>query len=84
MCDKTLHRGRKHFCRYCLKVFRAAERVNCHIKDCFKISGKQTIKMPQKGEYFKFKNFERKTKSPFMIYADLESIQFLKIMESKI
>ena len=26
--------------------------------------------MPQKGEYFKFKNFERKIKSPFMIYAD--------------
>ena len=28
------------------------------------------IKMPKKGEYVKFKNFERKMKSPFMIYAD--------------
>ena len=26
--------------------------------------------MPKKDEYFKFKNFERKIKSPFMIYAD--------------
>ena len=26
---------------------------------------------------FKFKNFERKIKSPFMIYADFESIQML-------
>ena len=30
--------------------------------------------MPKKGEYVKFKNFERKIKSPFMIYADFESI----------
>ena len=30
--------------------------------------------MPRKWEYVKFKNFERKTKSTFMIYADFESI----------
>ena len=36
--------------------------LKCHIKDCFKINGKQTIKMPKKGEYVKSKNFERKVK----------------------
>ena len=30
--------------------------------------------MSKKGEYVKFKNFERKIKSPFMIYMDFESI----------
>ena len=30
--------------------------------------------MAKKGEYIKFKNFGRKIKSPFMIYADFESI----------
>ena len=30
--------------------------------------------MPKKGEYVKFKNYERRIKSPFMIYADFESI----------
>ena len=30
--------------------------------------------MPKKGEYVKFKNFERKIKFLFMIYADFESI----------
>ena len=30
--------------------------------------------MPKKAEYIKFKNFARKIKSPFMIYADFESI----------
>ena len=43
-------------------------------KDYFEITDKQTIKMPKKGEYIKFKNFGRKIKSPFMIYADFECI----------
>ena len=30
--------------------------------------------MPKKGEYIKFKDFERKIKSPFMIYEGFESI----------
>ena len=30
--------------------------------------------MTKKGEYVKFKYFERKTKSSFMIYEDFESI----------
>ena len=32
------------------------------------------ILMPKKGEYVKFKNYERKTKSLCIIYADFESI----------
>ena len=35
---------------------------------------KLVVKMPKKDEYVKFKNFERKLKSPFMIYADFESM----------
>ena len=31
--------------------------------------------MAKKGEYIKFKNFGRKIKSPFMIYAAIEAIQ---------
>ena len=74
MYDHSLHRGRKHFCRYCLHAFITDEILKHHIQDCFKINGKQRIIMPKKGEYVKYKNFERKIKSPFMIYADFESI----------
>ena len=49
----TLHRGRKHFCWY------TAENLKSHVNDCFKINGKQVIKMP---------------KASFMIYVDFESI----------
>ena len=74
MYDHSLHRERKHFCCYYLQPFKTAEKLKCHIKDCFKINGKQTIKMAKKGECIKFKNFERKIKTPFMIYVDFQSI----------
>ena len=70
--DHTLHHGRKHVCPDCLQAFRTTEKLTCHIKDCFKINGKET-KIPKKGEYIKFKNYERKIKSS-LIYVDFESI----------
>ena len=30
--------------------------------------------MPKKGEYLKFKNYDRKIKSPFIIYGDFKNI----------
>ena len=68
MYDHLLHRGRKHFCCYCLHAFITEEILKRHIKDCFKINGKQTIKMPKKGEYVKFKNFEKKKKKKIPIH----------------
>ena len=73
MYDHTLHCGIKHFCRYCAQAFSTVEILKRHIKYCFKINGKSRIIMTKKGEYVKFKNYERKIKSPFTIYADFES-----------
>ena len=74
MYEHSLHRGRKHFFHYCLHAFITEEILKRHIKDCFKVNGKQRIKVPKKSEYVKFKNFQRKIKSPFIIYVDFESI----------
>ena len=70
MYDHTLHRGRKHFCRFCLLSCSTEEILKCHLKGDFKINGKQRIIMLKNGEYVKFKNYERKTRSPYMIYTD--------------
>ena len=59
MYDHSLHRGRKHFCWYCLHAFITEEILKCHIKNCLKRNGKQKIKIPKNGEYVKFKNCER-------------------------
>ena len=74
MYDLTLHRGRKHFCCYCLQAFSTEERLKRYIRDCFKTNDRQRIVMLKKGKYVKFKNFEWKIKSRFIIYVDFESI----------
>ena len=74
MYDYTLHRGRKHFCCYCFQAFSTEEILIRHIKDCFKINGRKRIMMPKKGEYVKFRNYERKIKSPFIIYTGFEIV----------
>ena len=43
-----------------LQVSGTEEILKSDIKDCFKINGKQRIQMPKKGEYLRFKSFERK------------------------
>ena len=48
MFDLSLHRGRKYFCHYSLYAFITEEIFKRHIKDSFKINGKQKIKMPKK------------------------------------
>ena len=48
MFDLSLHRGRKYSCHYCLYAFITEEIFKRHIKDSFKINGKQKIKMPKK------------------------------------
>ena len=65
-------------CHYCLQAFISEEILKRYIKDCFRINDKETIKMPKKGEYVKFKNFERKINLLFMIYADFENILVLE------
>ena len=40
--------------------------------------------MPKKGKYVQFKNYERKMKSPFMIYVDFESSLVQEKMKYKI
>ena len=49
------------------------KKLKFYNRDFFKINGKEAIEMPRNGKSIKFKNYGRKIKSPFMIYADFES-----------
>ena len=48
MYENTLHRGRKHFCSYCLQAYSTEEILTCHIKGCLEINGKQRFRCLQK------------------------------------
>ena len=67
MYNHTLHSRRKHLYSYCLQIFSTEELLK-----------RQRIVIPKKGECIKFKNLERKAKSPFMVFADFESILVLE------
>ena len=74
MYNQTLNRDRrKDICRYCFQSVCTAQILERHVMIFFKINGKQIIEMAKKSEAVKFKNYTRKIKSPFMIYADFES-----------
>ena len=74
MHNQTKHKGRKHFCMYCLQCLSSKERLEKHKVDCVEINGKQAINMPGPGSKIAFKNYHRKLPAPFVIYADFEAI----------
>ena len=77
--NHTLHQEKSIFAIILYKLllqkvcFKLLLQKDCN-KDCFNINDKQKILMSKNGEYVKLENYERKTKSPFIIYADFESI----------
>ena len=54
ICDNTLHLGKKHFCRYCLQASGTEKVLKRQVKDCFKINGKQRIKILKNWKYVRF------------------------------
>ena len=74
MYNQTKHKGKKHFCMYCLQCFSSERVLNNHKVDCIEINGEQAIKMPEPGSTIAFKNYRKQLPAPFVIYADFEAI----------
>ena len=64
---------RLHYCRRCLQHFYTLEKLNDHILQCKDIEPQKTI-FPSKKQVHYIKNFKNKIPSPFVVYADLESL----------
>ena len=73
--DQTKHPKQKHFCERCLHGFKRQDLLDKHTPDCRGIN--QTaiaIEMPKEGTKLRFENYHKQLKSPYIIYADFESI----------
>ena len=66
------HKEKHHFCVRCLNAFWTHKSLNKHLEYCGKHEAVK-INMPEKGTMFKFKNYHRGERVPFVIYADFES-----------
>lgn len=75
MSNQTKHKGRKHFCKYCLQCFSSEKVLTNHKEICIQVNGAQAIIMPTKDNNIsKFNNFHMQQPVPFVIYADFEAI----------
>ena len=70
---------KEHFCLNCLNPFLCEESFNKHEEYCNKHEAVK-INLPKKGTMLKFKNYHRREKIPFIVYADFEC--FLKPIQS--
>ena len=60
MYKQSKHKGRKHFCMYCLQCFSSERILANHVNNCLTINGAQGINMPKQGEnILKFNNFHK-------------------------
>ena len=78
----TKHKGKKHFCMYCLQCFYSNESLAKHRVNCKEINGVQAIELPQKyidkngverTPCVYFKNHHKSLPVPFCIVADFEA-----------
>ena len=61
------HQKKKYICRVRLNIFNLEDSIEKHIRYSKK---PVTIEMPKVGSILKFKNFFRKMRVPFVVYAD--------------
>ena len=73
------HDGKKYFCLRCLNSFSSQEVLDKHLEYCGKHEAVKT-NMPKEGTILKFKNYHRREKVPFIVYADFEC--FIKPIHS--
>ena len=68
--NKTKHKNKKHFRRYCLQCFSSKRVLVEHKETCLKINGQQTVKL--RSDSIKFKIHFKQLSVPFKIYVDFE------------
>ena len=83
MYNFTKHKGKKHFCMYCLQCFYSNESLAKHRVNCRVMNGVQAVELPEKyidkngverTPSVYFKNYHKILPIPFCIVADFECI----------
>ena len=66
------HNGKRYFCKYCCNSFQKEETLKIHLEYCSKQETVK-VKMPHKGTMLDFKDYHKKMRVPFVVYADFEA-----------
>ena len=68
------HKSSLYFCEICLHYFYDEEKLSSHKINCKKINECAIILPTGENKIMKFRNFHKKLKNAFVIYADLEAL----------
>ena len=68
----TNHNGERYICRRCLNSFRSDESLQKHREYCQNHDAVKVEMPSEANKYLSFKNYNRKMRVPFVIYADFE------------
>ena len=66
------HKGKRFICDYCCNSFQYEVALQKHEEYCSNHKAVR-VKMPEKGETLYFKNYQRRMRVPFVVYADFEA-----------
>ncbi|EZA51130.1 hypothetical protein X777_10439 [Ooceraea biroi] len=69
-CSRKQHR--KYICDRCLHYFPTEKRLAAHIIDCESINDCAIVLPSEDDKLLAFRNYKRKERTPFVVYADLE------------
>ena len=67
------HKGKRYVCKYCCNSFKEEESLQKHVEYCSNQEAVR-VKMPEKGTMLYFKDFHKKMRVPFVVYADFEAL----------
>ncbi|XP_032687588.1 uncharacterized protein LOC116851862 [Odontomachus brunneus] len=68
------YKVRKYICDRCLHYFHSNEKLESHTIDCKKLNDCTILLPSEDNKWLSFRNYSRKERVPFVVYADLECI----------
>ena len=71
--QKNNHEHKRHLCLNCFNSFNSSETLEKHKEYCYENESVK-INMPPPSTYLRFNKFHHSEKTPFVIYADFESL----------
>ena len=68
------HKGKRFLCKYCCNSFASNKTLETHMEYCSLCKAVKVVMPKEGGEKLCFRNYGRKMRVPFVVYADFECI----------
>ncbi|XP_070170406.1 uncharacterized protein [Polyergus mexicanus] len=67
-------RHKSHICDRCMHYFRTSDKLSAHSVDCGRMNECAIVLRTKDDKWLEFRNYNRKERLPFVVYADLECV----------